>query len=178
MSMDDAAKAASTDPLALTFAAWLTRLWLGVRAVQTGIEKYAGTTVSDQAVEIDGQPNDYGLSSATAEKTYGLEHYHGVPAAMRESFEKEPLMPGFLLGPYDKLLGPLLIALGLTILLGIVPRTSLFLLGLLYISLTWGLILLGQPGQAGVAWLGVHLVLIVLALKLSPHNRLCAFGKW
>ncbi len=175
---DNPSPAPSHDPLALTFAAWLTRLWLAVRAIQTGVEKYAGTAVSDQAVEIDGQPNDYGLTASSAEKTYGLENYSGVPAGLRSSFESEPLMPGFLLEPYDKVLGPALIALGATILLGILPRSSLFLLGLLYISLTWGLILLGQPGQAGVAWLGVHLILIVLALRLMPHNRLCILGKW
>ena len=29
--------------LALTYGALLLRVWLGVRAIQTGLEKYAGT---------------------------------------------------------------------------------------------------------------------------------------
>ena len=47
-------------------------------------------------------------------------------------------------------------------------RSSLFVLGLLYISLTWGLILIKQDD--GVSWLGVHMILILgaLAALVSP----------
>jgi thiosulfate dehydrogenase [quinone] large subunit len=62
------------------------------------------------------------------------------------------------------------------ILLGLFYRTSLFLLGLLYISLTWGLILIKQDD--GVSWLGVHMILIVAALALAKHNRLAILKKW
>ena len=55
-------------------------------------------------------------------------------------------------------------------------RTSLFLLGLLYISLTLGLILIKE--DAGVAWLGIHMIMIVMALMLAKHNRLCVLKKW
>jgi thiosulfate dehydrogenase [quinone] large subunit len=85
-------------------------------------------------------------------------------------------MPGFGLPIYDKILGPVLVVLGLTILLGIATRTSLFLLGLLYISLTWGLILIREDG--GVAWLGTHMIMIVMALALSKHDRLAILKKW
>ena len=49
-------------------------------------------------------------------------------------------------------------------------------LGLLYISLTWGLILIKQ--DAGVAWLGTHMILIVAALALHNHNKFCVLKKW
>lgn len=164
------------DPLALSLAALLARLWLGVRALQTGIEKFAGTTTGEAAVTIDGQPNTYGLTDATATKSYALDHYQGVPAALYDKFAGEPLMAGWSLKLFDKLLGPALILLGLTILLGIASRLSLFALGLLYIALTWGLVLIGE--NAGVAWLGVHLVLIVAALALVRHDRLRILKKW
>jgi thiosulfate dehydrogenase [quinone] large subunit len=166
------------DNLALTYAAWLTRLWLAVRAIQTGVEKFAGTEKMSEAVMIDGEPNKYGMQMETVDKFYALSNYHGVPAAMADQFGKEPLIPGFFLKFYDMLLGPALLVLGLTILLGIASRTSLFLLGALYISLTWGLILLGEPGNAGVAWLAAHMILIVWALYLAPYNKLCVLKKW
>ena len=166
------------DTLALTFAAWLTRLWLAVRALQTGIEKFAGTAKSEKVVSVDGQPNDYGLTSDAAEKVYSMDNYHGVPAAMYEKFKGEPLIPEFFLKFYDFILGPALLVLGVTILLGVASRTSLFLLGALYISLTWGLILLGQPGASGVAWLAAHMILIVMSLQLSRYNKLCLLKKW
>ena len=171
----------SNDPqntIALVCASLLCRLWLGVRALQTGVEKWAGTKTSDEAVAIDGEPNEYGLTSETAEKVYGMEHYHGVPKPMYEKFSNEPLMMGWALDIYNLVLGPLLLVLGITILLGIANRLSLFALGLLYISLTWGLVLLGQQGAPGVAWLGTHMVLIVAGLALAKYNRFAVLKKW
>jgi thiosulfate dehydrogenase [quinone] large subunit len=165
----------STNPLALVYGSLLLRVWLAVRAIQTGVEKYAGTSVTEQVVNVDGAPNEYGLTAAGAVKQYALENYHGVPQALMKKFEAEPLMLKFALPLYDKVLGPALIILGLTILLGIAYRTSLFLLGLLYISLTWGLVLIKQDD--GVSWLGVHMILIVMALMLADHNRLSVLKK-
>jgi len=166
------------EKIALVYGALLLRLWLAVRAIQTGIEKYSGTNLSDQPVKVDGVPNPQGLTASESVKEYALTHYHGVPGALMKKFEAEPIMMKmkFALPLYDKILGPALLVLGITILLGIASRTSLFLLGLLYISLTWGLILIKQDD--GVSWLGVHMILIVMALMLSAHNRLCILKKW
>jgi thiosulfate dehydrogenase [quinone] large subunit len=158
------------------YGSMLLRLWLGVRALQTGVEKYAGTKASEQVVNVDGAPNEYGLTAVDSIKTYALENYHGVPAALMKRFEAEPLMLKFALPLYDKLLGPALLVLGVTILLGFAYRSSLFVLGLLYISLTWGLILIKQDD--GVSWLGVHMILIVMALALAKYNRLGILKKW
>jgi thiosulfate dehydrogenase (quinone) large subunit len=162
--------------LALIYGSLLLRVWLGVRAIQSGIEKFAGTRSGEQLVTVDGVPNEEGLTAGGSMKFYAMENYHGVPKALMTKFEGEPLMPGFGLPLYDKLLGPALIILGLTILLGIAYRSSLFLLGLLYISLTWGLILIKQDG--GVSWLGTHMILIVMALALAQHNRVAILKKW
>jgi len=165
-----------TNNLALVYGALLARVWLAVRAIQTGVEKYAGTKMSDQAVNIDGKTNDYGLTAADSVKHYAMGNYHGVPEALMKKFQGEPMMLKFALPIYDKVLGPTLLVLGLTILLGFATRTSLFLLGLLYISLTWGLILIRE--DAGVAWLGVHMILIVMSLMLAEHNRFALTKKW
>ena len=169
----------SCDPqqtLAFTFAALLCRVWLAVRALQTGIEKFAGTKTVGTSVEIDGKVNDVGLETTETVKAYAMGNYHGVPKGLYTQFEGEPLMMGFGLKIYDVVLGPALIVLGITILAGFASRVSLMALGLLYISLTWGLILIKQ--DAGVAWLGVHMILIVLALMLHQHNRFCVLKKW
>jgi len=162
--------------LALIYGSLLLRLWLAMRAIQTGVEKFAGAKASDSAVEIDGAVNEYGLTAASSAKHYNLDNYHGVPEALMTKFKDEPLMLKFALPLYDKMLGPALILLGITILLGIGYRTSLFLLGLLYISLTWGLILIKQ--DEGVSWLGIHMILVAMALHLAGHNRLSILKKW
>jgi thiosulfate dehydrogenase [quinone] large subunit len=172
----------STEPccpnnkLAFIYGALLLRLWLAVRAIQTGVEKYAGTRSGDQVVAVDGAANAEGLTAAGSLKYYALENYHGVPAALMKKFQAEPLMMKFALPLYDKILGPALVLLGITILLGIASRTSLFLLGLLYMSLTWGLILIKQDD--GVSWLGIHMILVVMALALAEHNRFGILKKW
>lgn len=74
------------------------------------------------------------------------------------------------------MLGPALLILGLTVLLGVATRFSLFAMGLLYTSLTFGLILLKQ--DAGIAWLATHIVLIAMALALSQYNRWAVTSKW
>ena len=162
--------------LGLVYGSLLLRLWLAVRAIQTGLEKFSGTKAADQVVNINGKANEYGLTAAGSIKNYALTNYHGVPEALMKKFEEEPLMLKSALALYDKMLGPALLLLGVTILLGIASRTSLFLLGLLYISLTWGLILIKQ--DEGVSWLGVHMILVVMALMLSENNRFALLKKW
>lgn len=166
----------SSNKLAFVYGALLLRVWLAVRAIQTGVEKFAGSKAADQIVNVDGAANEYGLTASGSVKQYALDNYHGVPEALMAKFQAEPLMLKFALPLYDKILGPTLLILGITILLGIASRTSLFLLGLLYVSLTWGLILIKQ--DEGVSWLGVHMILIVMALALAEYNRFAILKKW
>ena len=49
-------------------------------------------------------------------------------------------------------------------------------MGLLYTSLTVGLILLKQG--AGIAWLAVHMLMVAVALLNAQHNRLALLRKW
>jgi thiosulfate dehydrogenase [quinone] large subunit len=164
------------DTLALTLAMLLLRLWLGFRSLVTGIEKFAGTASTSRAVMVDGAPNDYGLTEATTVKVYAIANYHGVPAPLYDKFAGEPLIPAWGLTAYDWILGPVLLVLGITLLLGLATRFSLFFMGLLYTSLTFGLILIKQ--DPGVAWLGTHIVLIVMALALAKYNRFAVLKKW
>ena len=167
----------SGNALALTYGSWLLRLWLAVRAIQTGLEKYAAVKqLPGQAVKVGGVANEEGLSAVGSAKVYALENYHGVPEGLMKKFQGEPLMLKWALLQYDKMLGPALLILCITILLGFAYRTSLFLLGLLYISLTWGLILIKQDD--GVSWLAAHMVLVVMALALAQYNRLAILKKW
>jgi hypothetical protein len=60
--------------------------------------------------------------------------------------------------------------------LGIATRTSLLVHGLIYLSLSFGLILINE--SAGVAWLAIHLLLVVAALGLASHNRFALTKRW
>ncbi len=173
--MDDKTSDTPSSDKGAVFGFLTLRLWLAARALVTGLEKFAGSKASEVAVDIDGAPNTYGLTASESDKVYGLSHYHGVPEALYDKLASEPLIPGFALKLYDMALGPLLILFGLTLLLGIYTRISLFAMGLIYTSLTIGLILLKQ--DAGIAWLGIHILLIAVALFHARHNCCELMGK-
>jgi thiosulfate dehydrogenase [quinone] large subunit len=160
-----------------TLAFLLLRLWLGMRAVITGIEKFS-TTVTEKKAAVNelGEADIAGAMVLVKTKVYGIANYAAVKGALAKALASEPLLPEALRKPYYAVLGYALIVLGVMLLLGLCTRTSLFLMGLLYISLTYGLILLGQ--DAGVAWLAIHVGLIAGALLLARHNRLALMKRF
>lgn len=158
------------DDLGLTYAFWCLRLWLGLRALFSGLEKFSGKiTVQQALLDANGTPDPSGAVVEVDRKVYGFTHYTAMPQSLQDKFAHEPLLPAFLTAPFYLLLGYLLIALGLALLLGIRSREVLLGLGIVFSMLTVGLILIGQ--EQGVAWLGVHMVLVVAALALLPYNR-------
>ncbi len=170
------ASAYNLEPLSASLAMLLLRVWLGVRSLLSGIEKFAGYKVERKPLLDEfGQEDIYGTMVDVREKVYGFSHYQGVPKPLYDKFAQEPLMPVWALDLYGALLGVALLALGVTLLLGIAPRISLFVSGLVYASLTVGLILINEA--SGVAWLGIHMVLVVLALLLTRYNRWSLYNK-
>ena len=160
-----------------TLAFLVLRLWLAMRAIITGVEKFSGTQTTQTPMLDDlGMPDISGKMIDVKTKIYALGDYHAVPASLAAEFAKQPLLPKAILPIYYGVLGPALIILGLMLLVGIGTRTSLFLQGLLYVSLTFGLILIGQDG--GVAWLAAHMILIAYALTLAKHNKLAVLSKF
>lgn len=166
-----------TQSLACTFAFWTLRLWLGLRTLISGIEKYSGkSTEKVPLLDEFGNPDISGAMVSLDQKVYGLSHYHALPQSLANELAAEPLIPGWALSAYSAILGPVLIILGLALLAGFASRITLFLMGLVYTSLTIGLVLLKQ--DAGVAWLAIHVLMVAAALRFVEHNRLSILSKW
>ncbi|MGB0743441.1 MAG: hypothetical protein ACPGSB_02845 [Opitutales bacterium] len=158
-----------TDPFAATCAMLMLRLWLGLRCLQAGIEKYAGIVYISRPAVVDGEPDPNGMENIIELKQYALKNYSGIPSSLSDKFKLEPLVSDFSLVFYNYTLGPALILVGLCVLIGFATRVSLLAMGLIYTSLTYGLILINQA--SGIAWLGTHIILITLALLLATYNR-------
>ena len=161
-----------------TWAFLALRLWLGVRALLVGIEKF-GSYRSVAMPLIDpstGQPDASGVMVNVNIKSYALANYAGIPAALRDKFAHEPLLPKFALVAFDKMLGPAFILTGIMLLVGLGTRLSLLAQALLFVVLTIGLVLINQPD--GVAYLGIHIGLVAVALMLAQHNRFTVLKKW
>jgi thiosulfate dehydrogenase [quinone] large subunit len=160
-----------------TLAFWVLRLWLAVRAIFTGFEKFgAYKSVQRPLLDATGQPDASGAVVDVKVKFYSLANYSGVPAGLKGKFANEALLPSFALNLFDHLLGPALIITGVTLLIGLGTRVSLFLQGLIYIALTVGLILIKQDD--GISWLGIHIALVAFALVLAKHNKFALLKKW
>ena len=161
-----------------TLAFLVLRAWLGVRALLAGLEKYASfKTIQKPLVDpVTGMEDPSGAMVDVKLKYYALTNYSGIPPSLKDKFAAEPLLPKFALHPFDALLGPALILTGVMLLLGLGTRVSLFVQGLIYTALMAGLLLIQQ--DEGIAWLGIHVALIALALVLAKHNQLCLSRKW
>jgi thiosulfate dehydrogenase [quinone] large subunit len=161
-----------------TLAFLVLRGWLAMRAILTGIEKF-GVYQTIQKPLIDpttGMADPSGAMIDVKIKSYALTNYSGIPSVFKDRFANEPLLPHPLLAMFENLLGPVLIATGIMLLLGLGTRLSLFIQGLIYIMLTAGFILIRQDD--GIAWLGIHVALVALALMLAKYNKLAIFKKW
>jgi thiosulfate dehydrogenase [quinone] large subunit len=161
-----------------TLAFLVLRGWLAVRAILTGIEKFAAyQTIQKPLIDpVTGMEDPSGAMIDVKIKFYSLTNYSGVPAPLKDKFANEPLLPQFALSTFDHLLGPVLITTGVMLLLGLGTRLSLFVQGLIYTGLTAGLILIKQDD--GVAWLGIHVALVAFALMLAKHNKFALLKKW
>lgn len=132
-----------------TAAFTLLRLFLGLRTLLAGVEKFE------------------------ANKSFSMSNYTENMVRMATGISNYSLIPLWAAKLFALSLGFLLVILGAAILLGIKSRVSLFLGGLLYIGLAFGLMMV-QEGD-GVAWLGMHVLMFAVALTLSRDER---FALW
>lgn len=128
-----------------SYAFLIIRLWLGLRALLAGLEKF----------ESQG--------------AYSFEAYYTNMKRMAAGITGASFLPMWATKLFAMSVGYLLIVVGLTLLLGIKTRLTLLAHGLLYVALSFGLMVV-QEGE-GVAWLGMHVVLVVGGLLLAQYNR-------
>ena len=133
-----------------TAAFLLLRLFLGLRTLMAGLEKF----------ELN--------------RSYSTENYSANMTRMAEGISKNSVLPLWATKLFALPLGYILIALGLAILLGLKSRISLFLGGLLYVGLSFGLMAV-QEGE-GVAWLSAQVLMFAFALVLVRHDRLALWS--
>lgn len=132
-----------------TAAFLLLRLFLGLRALMAGVEKFEAGGV------------------------YSFSNYYKNMARMATGITGASFLPLWATKLFAFTLGYLLLALGVALLLGLKTRCALVLSGLLYVALSFGLMAVQE--NEGVAWLAVYAGLTAGALLLVRHNR---FALW
>jgi thiosulfate dehydrogenase (quinone) large subunit len=133
-----------------TAAFLLLRLFLGMRTLLAGLEKFE------------------------ANKGYSMENYSANMSRMAKGISEFSFIPVWAANMFAQSLGFLLLIVGVAILLGIKSRVSLFVGGLLYVGLAFGLAAV-QEGE-GVAWLGMQVMMFAFALVLARNERFALWG--
>jgi thiosulfate dehydrogenase [quinone] large subunit len=146
----------------LTAAFLLLRLWMGMRLITSGIEKF-GYTGKDPTFSLDKW---FGADRA-AHEGLGDGKMWQISTAMTDYtwMAKYPAMVKlFMTGLPFAMLG-----LGVLILLGFLNRLAWWGAGLLWFSLAFGQMLL--PDEQTVLYLTMYMFICALALTLINYNR-------
>ncbi|HWA86091.1 MAG TPA: hypothetical protein VG710_07720 [Opitutus sp.] len=129
-----------------TLAFLVLRLFLGLRTLFAGIEKF----------EKGG--------------TYSAANYSDNMHHMAAGITGASFLPLWMTTDFAMTLGYVLTLLGGLLILGVKSRLTLFVTGLVYVGLAFGLMAVQE--QQGTAWLGIYVGLIAGALVLVRHDRL------
>jgi thiosulfate dehydrogenase [quinone] large subunit len=133
-----------------TAAFLILRLFLGLRTLMAGLEKFE------------------------ANKSYSTANYSENMTRMATGISNNSTIPLWAAKAFALPLGYILTILGLALLLGIKSRATLFVTGLVYVGLSFGLMAV-QEGE-GVAWLAVQVLMFAVALVFVRHNRFTLWG--
>ena len=138
-----------------TYAHTILRLWVGLRLFMAGLDKFrekGGTSFAFENLEKSLTP---------------------IKKLMTES-TPDILLPDFAISPYFYVLTFGLLISGITSVLGIATRLSLFVGGLLFVSLSFGIMAL--PDDKDAVWLGIQVAITAFALITASHNQLSVDG--
>jgi thiosulfate dehydrogenase [quinone] large subunit len=131
------------------YAFLLLRLFIGLRTLLAGIEKF----------ELKG--------------TYSFANYYENMGRMAQGITGASFLPLWATRLFAHSIGYILVALGVALLLGLKTRFTLLLTGLIYVGLSFGLMAVQE--NEGIAWLAIYVAMIAGALALVRHNR---FALW
>jgi thiosulfate dehydrogenase [quinone] large subunit len=128
------------------YAFFILRLFIGLRTLLAGIEKF----------ELKG--------------TYSFANYYENMGRMAQGITGASFLPLWATRLFAHSIGYVLVALGVAVLLGLKTRVTLLLTGLIYVGLSFGLMAVQE--NEGIAWLAIYVAMIAGALVLVRHNRL------
>ena len=128
----------------------LLRLFLGLRTLMAGLEKFE------------------------ANKSFSTANYSENMVRMATGISNNSVIPLWAAKAFALPLGYALTILGVALILGLKSRVSLFISGLVYVGLAFGLMAV-QEGE-GVAWIAVQVLMFAVALTLVRHERFALWG--
>jgi uncharacterized membrane protein YphA (DoxX/SURF4 family) len=152
--MSDSCYTHQKTKLELVFANLLLRLWIALRLIMAGLDKFR-----------------YGDGVNT---TFNMENYTKKMDAIATATHERGFIPLSLCNLYAKPLGFLLLLCGAWAAVGIFSRLGLLACGLIMLSLGIGLSTMGDDTE--VVYIGIHILIIAAALATNHANKLSLDG--
>lgn len=139
----------------LAFANLILRLWVGLRLFMAGIDKFRpkGT-------------NDFRIGD--------LETLKKNATPIFDNMVQNTFMPSWMVANYVFVLSYALIIVGILVIVGLFSRLSLLLAGLLFVSLSFGLMALPDDDQA--VFRGIEVAIAAFALATAAHGKISIDG--
>lgn len=141
-------------PVALVFANLLLRLWIALRLVAAGVDKFRAGSGKDA--------------------TFSIENYNTKMANIAKLTYEKGFLPESLCNLYAKPLGYILIAVGVWVFLGLFSQLGLLAAGLTFLSLAVGLATL--PDDTEVVYIGIQVLIVAAALATNKANKISLDG--
>ena len=179
--MADIEESAEVQPV-ITEATWgflLLRLWIGFRMLFAGAEKFYAKVMNPETELMEWKFAWSNASVTAKENIYKVvADNQFLPLNPQNFFVKvfgvdpekikflEPLKFDLW---FAMVLPYLLLVFGVTLILGILPRISIFMAGITFMLLSIGL--MSMPDNEGIAALGIHVGLCAVALCLVKQAR-------
>ena len=161
--------------IGLAFGALLLRLWIGMRLLFAGLEKWK-TKVTEEVTEkvtaADGT-----VTEETIEKTYwsyqvfsenAAEIYNTNMGRITSAMNNDSPLQLWMIEKFAGTLGWMLLIVGAWVLIGLCSRAALIAAGFVFISLTFGLATIGADPE--IVERGIEIGLVVGALSLARYQ--------
>ncbi|MGI9243743.1 MAG: hypothetical protein ACR2RV_23300 [Verrucomicrobiales bacterium] len=153
--------------IGLAFGALLLRLWIGMRLLFAGLEKWK-TRVTESVAGPDGEMIEktfwkYDLFGENASSIY-KENMGRITYNMNND---SPLQL-WMIEQFASTLGWMLLIVGAWLLIGLFSRAALVAAGFVFISLTFGLATIGADPE--IVERGIEIGLVVGALSLARYQ--------
>ena len=151
----------ATHCIGLAFAALYLRLFIGMRLFFAGLEKWkVKVTVDENGDKLTEAFWKYDLFNA--------ETYNEKMGPIVAGMHNDSALPMWMIEQYAGMLGWMLLIVGAWVLIGIASRTALVAAGGVFLSLTFGLSVIGADPE--LAQRGIEIGIIAGALALARYQ--------
>jgi uncharacterized membrane protein YphA (DoxX/SURF4 family) len=131
---------------AFAFAHLITRLWVALRLFMAGLDKFRKGSGADGA-------------------TFSLDNYHEKSAQIASLMSSNSFLPKQMCDAFANGIGYVLLAVGAWVAIGLFTEFSLFISGVVLLSLGFGLAAL--PDDTEVVMIGVSILIVAAALMTA-----------